>query len=219
MSQPPPVGNPYGAVPGGSYGPPQPTRTAPAPPPQSQPQSGYAAQPGAHGQPQPGYPAQPGAHGQPQPGYPAQPGAHGQPQPGYPAQPGAHGQYTCRVCNVAGAADVTFRSHQGLLVLMTFRKLPGPFCRTCGTAIFRDMTTRTLWQGWWSPFSAAFFNPFTIIANRVALSKVNKLPDPSHTPSGPRLDPGKPVLQRPASLVALVPVLWVLTLVVMAVAG
>ncbi|MBL1097468.1 hypothetical protein JK363_12415 [Streptomyces sp. 205] len=117
----------------------------------------------------------------------------------------------CRICGGFPAADVTIRAHQGMLVMMTFRKLEGPFCRICGTSVFRDMMSRTLWQGWWSPFSAGLFNPFTIIADLVARSKINKLPDPGHDPFGARPDIGKPVFRRPASFVVLVPVLWLLT--------
>ncbi|QKV98048.1 hypothetical protein HUT19_36770 [Streptomyces sp. NA02950] len=123
------------------------------------------------------------------------------------------------MCGGFPAADVTIRSHQGLLVMMTFRKLEGPFCRICGTSVFRDMMSRTLWQGWWSPFSAALFNPFTIVVDLVARSKINKLPDPGHDPFGARPDVGRPVFQRPASLVVLVPVLWVLSLFVLAALG
>ncbi|WP_432035146.1 hypothetical protein [Streptomyces cucumeris] len=206
MSQPPPPGNPYGAVPGAGYGAPQ----APAAPQVQQAP-----------QPVPGAPAHPGAYGQPGPyglpgGHP-QPGAY--PQPGVHPQAAAHGQHTCRVCGGFPAADVTFRSHQGLVLMMAFRKLEGPFCRICGTSVFRDMMSRTLWQGWWSPFSAALFNPFTIIADLVARSKVNKLPDPGHDQFGARPAVGEPVFRRPASFVVLLPVLWVLSLFVLAALG
>jgi len=32
---------------------------------------------------------------------------------------------------------VNIRAHRGLLIVMQFRKAPGPFCRDCGLATFR----------------------------------------------------------------------------------
>ncbi|MBT2382187.1 hypothetical protein J7E86_00990 [Streptomyces sp. ISL-11] len=105
------------------------------------------------------------------------------------------------------------RSHQGLVLLMRFTRLEGPFCRTCGTSVFRDMTTRTLWQGWWSPFSLVLINPITIVINLVARAKLNKLPEPVPGQPGPQLQPGKPVTSRPVALVALIPLGWWITLI------
>ncbi|MET8009717.1 hypothetical protein ABZU86_02770 [Streptomyces sp. NPDC005271] len=76
------------------------------------------------------------------------------------------------------------------------------------------MTTKTLWQGWWSPLSAVLFNPFTVISNLVVRRKINKLSEPGFDQSGTRPDPGKSVLQRPAAYIALLPILWFLYLVV-----
>ncbi|MET7903841.1 hypothetical protein ABZS86_21310 [Streptomyces sp. NPDC005355] len=173
-----------------------------APPPSGNP---YAAQPQA-----------PYAQPQPLPTYPSYPGSYGQPVAGANAglPHAAPQQLTCRRCAVYPAEDVTIRSHQGMLVLMRFQRWEGPFCRTCGTAMFRQMTTKTLWQGWWSPFSAVIFNPFTIISNLVVRRKINKLSEPGYDQSGIRLDPGKPVLHRPAAYIALLPILWFLFLVV-----
>ncbi|MEU8588108.1 hypothetical protein AB0C59_14090 [Streptomyces sp. NPDC048664] len=107
-----------------------------------------------------------------------------QPQPPqynpYAAQPGGYagaygGQVSCRFCGTAPAADVTFRAHRGLLVLMTFRKLEGPMCHSCGMQVYRKMTTETLWQGWWSPASLVVFTPFTLLWNVIAAGKVKKL--------------------------------------------
>ncbi|MEU9105660.1 hypothetical protein AB0D54_15020 [Streptomyces xanthophaeus] len=116
------------------------------------------------------------------------------------------GAIPCRHCGAAPAVPVTFRLHQGLLIMMRFHKMEGPFCRECGTAYFRELTARTLWQGWWSPFSLVLFTPFTLISNRVALAKVNRLPEPSG--GGPRPRVGLPVLRRPTSLVVLLPIAW-----------
>src|SRR3954468_7902005 len=130
MSMPPsPQGNPYAA------GPPQGNPYAAGPP-----QAPYG-----HPQPAPGY-----GHPQQTPGYghPQQTPGYGQQMAGVPQAP------TCRICAAQPAAEVTIRSHVGLLLMMRFKKWEGPFCRTCGTALRRDATTNTLCQGWWSPFSA-----------------------------------------------------------------
>ncbi|WP_066935184.1 hypothetical protein [Streptomyces sp. NBRC 110611] len=106
------------------------------------------------------------------------------------------------------AATVTVRAHQGLLIMMRFQKLEGPFCRTCGTAVFRQMTAATLALGWWSPFSLVFFTPFTLIWNALARTKLNKLTEPAPGQPGQQLDPGTPVLRRAVSYVALLPLAW-----------
>ena len=55
----------------------------------------------------------------------------------------------CRFCGCVPAVETTFRGHQGFLVVMRFLSVPGPFCRDCGLATFRTMTSRTLVQGWY----------------------------------------------------------------------
>lgn len=157
-------------------------------------------------QPSGSWPAGPAAGPTP-PGFGPQPPA-GWPASGPgPAYPGAAAMM-CRHCGASPAAPVTFRLHQGVLVLMRFHKMEGPFCRGCGTSFFREMTARTLWQGWWSPLSLVLFTPFTLIANRVALGKVNRLPEP--TGGHVRLQTGAPVLKRATSLAVLLPVAWLI---------
>ncbi|MFD7507077.1 hypothetical protein [Streptomyces sp. NPDC059850] len=176
------------------------------PPPPGNP---YAAAP-SQGNPFAAPPQAPYGHPQPAPGY-------NQPHqtPGYGQQPaGVPGVPACRICAAQPAAQVTIRSHVGLLLMMRFKKWEGPFCRTCGTALRREATTNTLWQGWWSPFSAVIFNPYTVIHNVVVRGKLNKLPEPGPAMYGTRPAPGKSVLQRPVSYVALVPILWFLYLVI-----
>ncbi|MGW0866957.1 hypothetical protein [Streptomyces sp. NPDC002611] len=124
------------------------------------------------------------------------------------------GQPMCRICAASPAAPVTFRRHQGLLIWLGFASLTGPFCRTCGTAVFREFTSRSTWQGWWSPFSLVI-NPVVLISNRCALARVNKLTEPEPAPDGrASWTPGTPVLRRRSSLAALVPVLWAIWAVV-----
>ncbi|MEU5114906.1 hypothetical protein AB0G64_25795 [Streptomyces longwoodensis] len=203
----PPQGNPYAAAPqaGGPHpyaqqgGYPQ----APAVPPQQPTGNPYAANPGGPY----GHPGTPYAPAPPQT-HPGQPYAH--PQPLAPA---------CRFCGGSPAVPVTFRAHRGLLVVMTFRKLDGPMCGTCGVAVHRTLTTETLWQGWWSPFSLFLFTPFTLIHNLVVSRKVKKLQAPAPGQHGRQVDPGVPVHRRPLAYVGLVPVLWLLFMIVSGLTG
>ncbi|WP_242587123.1 hypothetical protein [Streptomyces sp. MST-110588] len=103
---------------------------------------------------------------------------------------------------------MTFRAHQGVLLWMRFSSLQGPFCRPCGTAVFREMTGKTLWQGWWSPLSLVLFTPGTLIINGVALARINKLSAPVPGQPGQQLQPGTPVLRRPTSLAVILPLIW-----------
>jgi hypothetical protein len=104
---------------------------------------------------------------------------------------------------------MTIRQHTGLLVAMRFSKMEGPFCRSCATAIHREMTTKTLAGGWWSPVSLIAFTPLTLLWNLYVRAKIRKLPHPTPSPTGVVMDQGKPVLQRPlAYVVLLLPLLW-----------
>ncbi|MET8768242.1 MULTISPECIES: hypothetical protein [unclassified Streptomyces] len=122
------------------------------------------------------------------------------------ADPGA-AQLFCRLCGSAPAELVTFRGHVAFLVLMRFTSASGPFCRRCGTAVFREFTARALWQGWWSPLSLVLFTPTILVVNRLALRRINRLPSPGPA-AGAGLTPGRRVMRRKSSLVALIPLLW-----------
>ncbi|MFF9817730.1 hypothetical protein [Streptomyces sp. NPDC014006] len=97
---------------------------------------------------------------------------------------------------------------------MTFRKLDGMMCATCGLAVYRALTTETLWQGWWSPFSLVLLTPFTLIHNLVVSRKVKKLQAPAPGQHGQQIDPGVPIHRRPLAYVGLAPVLWILFVVI-----
>ncbi|QOV47577.1 hypothetical protein IPT68_12755 [Streptomyces chromofuscus] len=125
----------------------------------------------------------------------------------------------CRFCGGSPAADVTFRAHRGLVILMGFRKTDGPMCFTCGLAVYRAYTTHTLSQGWWSPLSLFLFAPLTLVRNLLAVRRVRRLPAPGPGTLGPRYDPGLPVHRRPRAYVALVPVLWLLFMIVTGLSG
>lgn len=121
----------------------------------------------------------------------------------------------CEVCGAAPTALVTVRGHQGMVVLMRSLRRDGTFCRTCGLAVFRQMQTDTLWQGWWGPLSLVI-TPVILLMNLGTLSAIRRLPQPSMPGPRPSLDPGKPVLGRPAGLIAAAP-LALLALAVVAV--
>ncbi|MFJ8040129.1 hypothetical protein ACIRBX_06390 [Kitasatospora sp. NPDC096147] len=114
----------------------------------------------------------------------------------------------CRFCGSAPAVEATIRGHQGFLVIMKFLKLEGPFCRSCGIAAHRDMTAKSLWQGWWG-IASAVINPVTMLINIPQRLKINKLAEPIPGAPGQPMNPGRPVLRRPAALGILLPVLAV----------
>ncbi|MCA6095437.1 hypothetical protein LE181_25125 [Streptomyces sp. SCA3-4] len=145
---------------------------------------------------------------QQQPGFPPQ----GQPQ----FQQGFQGHQAhtfCRLCGGFPAVEATVRGHQGILIMMRFLSLKGPFCRNCGTSVWRDMTGKTLLQGWWSPLSLVILTPLTLLWNVFVRAKLNKLPPPVPGQPGMQLDPGLPLRKRPAVWGALIPVAWVLFMV------
>ncbi|MFE3985984.1 hypothetical protein ACFXPR_16005 [Nocardia tengchongensis] len=120
----------------------------------------------------------------------------------------ANGVY-CRFCGATPAIDMDFRAHRGMILMMQFRKLPGPYCRTCGLASFRKMTGDSLVQGWWGPFSFVFANPGTLLLNLVNRARLAQLPPPIPGAPSPPMDPGTPLFLRPHILGALVPILLV----------
>ncbi|WP_344113969.1 LppU/SCO3897 family protein [Kribbella alba] len=183
---------------------------------QINPQPGYAPQPGSN--PQGGYTPQ-DQHGQQNVTQPPQQPQYG-PQGGYqdpllgqfPPHPQsmgmpayAQGTMQCRFCGSVPAVNATVRGHQGLLILMRFLKLQGPFCRTCGIATVREMTSKSLWQGWWG-VGSSIINPITMLTNIGPWSKFKNLPEPAPGAPGRPMDPGKPLFKRPAMLMLLLPV-------------
>lgn len=218
MTQPP-----YPAPPG------YPAQPYPQPYPPAQ---SYPGQPAAPAYPPaaPGYapaapaappaPAHPGAQPlvaypttqAPPPGYPGAPARQG-----LPAHPGAGQVPACRVCGCVPTADVTFRAHRGMIILMQFRRKEGPFCRDCGLAIFRQMTAESLIQGWWG-YASSVINTVTVLINLARRGKVANLPAPQPPADGRPyrrpLDPGQPLYARPAAVVgALLPFVAVLVFV------
>ncbi|MFB6435864.1 hypothetical protein ACFCVY_03635 [Streptomyces sp. NPDC056411] len=179
---PPPAAGPYAPPAAGPYAPPQ-------------------GSPSPQGGPYPqGYPS-PQGHLPPQ-GYPS-PQGHPVPAPG-PYGPGPQPQAPgCQFCGAQPAVQATVRGHQGILYVMRFLSRSGVFCRSCGTALYREMSAKTLWQGWWSPLSVAI-TPLTLLMNLGPRSSFRRLAAPSGG-FRPPLDPGKPLLRRPGTLMIVIP--------------
>lgn len=114
----------------------------------------------------------------------------------------------CRVCGALPVITYPIRAHQAFVYVMRFQKVDGPFCRPCGRAMNRALTTKTLWSGWWSPLSLIIFTPFALLWNLIAHVKINRLAPPSTAPHGVQLDEGNPLVLRPLSYVALIPAVW-----------
>ncbi|MER5356251.1 hypothetical protein ABT093_38775 [Kitasatospora sp. NPDC002551] len=216
MSVPPPQ-LPYGGMPpadgANPYATGNPYAGAPAPQPPAGPApAGY------------GYPAAPPPAAPPGYGAPAQapPGGYAYPPQagGYPAPAGyAHqGGPVCRFCGGFPAVDTTVRGHQGIIIIMRFLKQPGPFCRTCGTAVVRDMSARTLVQGWWS-YLSGIFTVVTLLRNLAAHNRIKDLPPPAPGTHGPQLDPGVPLTRRPHIFMLLLPVLGIGSTIVLIATG
>ena len=231
-SPPQPPQNPYPGQPGG-YGPPpeqftqytQPEQPAqqpgqyPGQPQSQQPVQAYQQQPFHQAPSQPGQPGQTGQsfpqQGQfPPPGQQDQFGQQEQfGQQPLPSYPGAEMGLQCRFCGSFPAVDATVRGHQGLIILMRFLKLQGPFCRSCGIASVRDMTAKSLWQGWWG-VGSSIVNPITMLRNIGPMQKFKSLPEPAPGAPGRPMDPGKPLFRRPAILGLLLPILVIAAIVI-----
>ncbi|MDX6240412.1 MAG: hypothetical protein QOG10_5232 [Kribbellaceae bacterium] len=211
----PPSNNPYAAPPvaGGGYGPPaQPGQSFGQQSQQTFPQSQqtFVQQPPQYQQ----------SFGQQPPqsfGQPAQPFGmppQADPGPGFAVPPiGPGAVLSCRFCGSIPAVSATVRGHQGFLIRMRFLKLEGPFCRTCGIATHRDMTAKSLWQGWWG-VGSSIFNPITMLINLPQRAKFNRLAEPVPGAPGQPMDPGKPLFLRPAILGFLVPIAVIALIVI-----
>jgi len=146
----------------------------------------------------------------------------GPPYPYQPPQPQYQPPLQCRFCGSVPAVQTKFRGHQGMVVMMRLLSLDGPFCRDCGLATFRRMTSRTLVQGWWG-YASFIITPITVVLNLIRHGKVAGLPAPQPAPNGnsrPPMDPGPPLLARPMTIIGLmIPFAVVVVLIVAIVAG
>jgi hypothetical protein len=179
------------------------------------PQQDHAPQYAAPVSAQAPYPPQYAAPSQPIPQHPQYAPA---PAP-YPAAPPVP-ETQCRLCGCVPAAEVTFRGHRGMIVMMQFLHFKGPFCRDCGMATFRDMTAKTLIQGWYG-YASFLITPITVLINLVRRGKVANLQAPRPPARGqyrqPR-DPGPALLARPTALIGLAIPVVLFTLLVLVIA-
>jgi hypothetical protein len=134
---------------------------------------------------------------------------------GLPRYPGGD-RSLCQTCGCTPAAQVTFRKHQGLIVLMVFRRVSGTYCRDCGLEVFRSMTAATLVQGWWGVFSF-FITPIVVLVNLANRGDVANLPAPQQVSGGRSpAPPGPPLLHRPAAIIGLLIPVFVIGFFVLA---
>lgn len=112
----------------------------------------------------------------------------------------------CRLCGAVPALAATVRGHRGLLLVMQFRSLPGPFCRDCGIAAVRKVSGETLWQGWWG-IASLVVTPVVLLMNLVLRIRLDRLPSPARPyGSPPPIPAGRPLYQRLSALGLLVPI-------------
>jgi hypothetical protein len=113
------------------------------------------------------------------------------------AQPQGPVVVRCRFCGSVPAVPMTIYEHNGFVLMMQFKNLRGPFCRSCGLHVWRRMTDTTLLRGWLG-FMSFFIAPATALVNVVNLPKLSGLPPPQPG-SGvrPPSDPGGGLFTRP----------------------
>ncbi|MFG3697902.1 hypothetical protein ACGF5C_08265 [Micromonospora sp. NPDC047620] len=121
-----------------------------------------------------------------------------------PARPGA--ALACRFCGSVPAVKATLHGHQGFLIFMRVLTQHGPYCKSCGIAACREMSAKTIWQGWWS-FLSVFIAPAVLLGNLVTRVRLSRLGEPIPGAPGIPAVPGKPVFKRAAAFGLVVPVL------------
>ena len=115
---------------------------------------------------------------------------------------------TCRFCGCRPVLDAKARGHRGMIILMQFRSVGGPFCRSCGLAVTRKLSADTLVQGWWG--AASFFiTPVILLLNVLLLNRLASLPQPN--PGSTRTaDPGPRLVARWQMIGLMIPLLVLL---------
>jgi hypothetical protein len=133
--------------------------------------------------------------------------------------PGPGQALACQLCGSTPAANMTIHEHNGRILWMVHKTYKGPFCRDCGTAMFREHQNGTLFQGWFGMFSF-FITPITLLLNLVAWERLRALGPPQRDPQTKSripspLNPGKPLLSRVGPYVAVVVVAGVATILLL----
>ncbi len=138
--------------------------------------------------------------------------------PSHLSAPAPDTTHRCEQCGCSPARQMTFRGHRGMIVVMQFLKERGVYCRTCGLALFRTMTSRTIAQGWWG-YGSFLITPFVLLYNLVGRLKLRKLGEPVPALDGSSTapaNPGRPVFLRATMLVPIALVAFVTTVAVLA---
>jgi hypothetical protein len=104
----------------------------------------------------------------------------------------------CRFCGRTPAINATVRAHRGMIIVMQWRSLRGPYCRSCGMTVLKKLTGETLWQGWWGFLSAIIGTPFTLIWNFFTWLRIRALPEPTAA-TAPQAAPTAPPTAAPES--------------------
>ena len=126
------------------------------------------------------------------------------------AQPGAWPtppvrEIHCRFCGATPGRIATVHAHRGMVLMMQFRTLQGPFCRDCGIATVRSMSADTLWQGWWG-IASLFITPFILLINLVRRIQFGSMAAPMRLVGAtPPMPAGRPLFLRWQIIGALVP--------------
>ncbi|MEV6928053.1 hypothetical protein AB0M46_26620 [Dactylosporangium sp. NPDC051485] len=116
-----------------------------------------------------------------------------------------HPLLQCRFCTSVPAVQAGYQAIQNVAVWFRITTVQGPFCRDCGTAVFRHLQQKTLTLGWYgilAPFAAT-----VLLLNLIRMDKVTGLAAPGPAPGAePRrsMDVGKPLFARPRAIIGVV---------------
>lgn len=128
----------------------------------------------------------------------------------------------CMFCGGHPAAHVALLSVASLAIFHVVSNDTGWMCRSCGLALYRRHTNRSLLQGWWGVGLVSV--PVLLLVNRVRMRPVLRLNPPQPTPGVAALVPvpldiGPAVRTRPGGIVGLAVLAVLVLLVVVGLAG
>jgi hypothetical protein len=92
-------------------------------------------------------------------------------------RPSASECTACTACGAYPAAAVSFQWQLGMVLFWRLARVEGNFCAACARHLYNDAQYRTLTRGWWG-LVAFFRNWFALMANRAALHRIRRLPEP-----------------------------------------
>jgi len=84
------------------------------------------------------------------------------------------GAVACRYCGQSPAVKGTFNSVTGMVILMRFGTIEGPFCATCADSAFGRVQRRTALTGWFGVLSF-IATPFVLLSNALLLAKARRV--------------------------------------------